>query len=103
MGYGDAVRRLRNDRGWSQPDLAKKAHTNVETVVRAEQSGNVTIYKLQQLALALSVDVSAFFGAQPAAAAPPPVWERLTPEQRAYLESVAYRLLGERAPTEGGQ
>jgi transcriptional regulator with XRE-family HTH domain len=82
----------------SQPALAKKAHTNVETIVRAEQSGNVTVFKLLQIAEALETEISEFWCGEKKDAAPPSVWSRLNPEQRAYLEKLAYRQLGERAP-----
>lgn len=52
-GIGENVIRLRNARGWSQKELAKKAKVNVETVVRAEHDVNTSIDKLARMATAL--------------------------------------------------
>lgn len=98
VGYGDAIRRLRTAQGWDQPTLAARAHVSLDTIVRAEQSGNITIYKLHQIAEALSVETPVLFCGDAPPAPPPTVWARLTAEQRAYLERVAARLLREAGP-----
>lgn len=100
--YGDVIRRLREQRAWSQQQLADKSKVGRETVLRAEQSGNVGVLLLYRLAHAFDADVSVFFGNGPRASneKPPSVWSRLKKEQRAELVRYAYRLLGEREPPE---
>jgi transcriptional regulator with XRE-family HTH domain len=100
--YGTAIRRLRKKKRWTQTHLAARAHVNIETLIRAEQSGNVGILLLARIAHALGEDVSAFFGtaaADPKAEKPPAFWGRLKGELRAEVERYARRLLGESLST----
>jgi DNA-binding XRE family transcriptional regulator len=57
--YGDAIRRLRDDRDWTQEQLADRAGVQRDTIVRAEKSGNVGVLLLYQIAQALDVDMRA--------------------------------------------
>jgi transcriptional regulator with XRE-family HTH domain len=50
--YGDAIRRLRDDRDWTQEQLADRAGVQRDTIVRAEKSGNVGVLLLYQIAQA---------------------------------------------------
>lgn len=101
QSYGVALRKLRKKRGWSQDVLAEKADVSRETVIRAEQSGNVGAMLLFQIADALDVDLTISFGSSAQLAEKPPaVWPRLQREQRVAVLKHAYRLLGEAAPKE---
>jgi transcriptional regulator with XRE-family HTH domain len=91
--YGDVIKRLRELKGWSQQELAERAHISRETEGRAEQSGNVGVFGLYQLAEALGVDISAFFGGLHEDG-PDAWWNELTDEQRLYLERLARRWTG---------
>ncbi len=96
--YGTVIRRLRDARSLSQQDVADLAGVSRDTVIRAEQSGNVGVHYLYQIANVLEEDITAFFGGLPAAVAEPPEWSvfvRLPLEQRASLLRLAKRYLGE--------
>jgi len=89
VGYGRVIRRLRESRGWKQPTLAKQANVSIDTVVRAEQGDNLGIFLIQQIAIALDVDVVTLFGGTPLPKAPRLAgWDSLTTAQRAYLEKL---------------
>ena len=54
FGLGDALRRLRAERGWSQSSLAEAARTTQPVVARLEVGGAVpTVAVLQRLARAM--------------------------------------------------
>lgn len=99
--YGEALARLRKKKGWSQGKLAEEAGISRETIIRAEQSGNVGALVLHQIANALDVElVISFGGAPPPVEKPPSVWAKLKREQRANVLRYAYRLVGEAVPSE---
>lgn len=95
MGYGDEIRRLREARGWSrQEQLAEAAGVNKETVVRAENSGNVSVFKLQLIAAALNVELGAFFSGPTMPDADARLWQSMTDEQRDFVRKAILGLLG---------
>jgi transcriptional regulator with XRE-family HTH domain len=56
------LRRLRNDRGWSQEELANRAdvdRTYISSLEREQYAASIDM--LERLALALGVEVAAFF------------------------------------------
>jgi len=59
---GANVRKIREDRGWSQEELAFKAHLH-RTYISGVERGvrNPTICVLQEIAAALKVPASSFF------------------------------------------
>lgn len=98
--YGETIKRLRERAGLSQQDLATKAGVHRDTVIRAEQSGNVGVLLLYQIADALDTDVTVSFG--PAETAPDDERSRLATlavrlgdEQLQQLVRLAKRYLGE--------
>lgn len=94
--YGAVIKRLRETRSWTQQELADHAGVNRETVVRAEQSGNVGVLLLMQLASALDVSLTEVFGGHAhAVVAPPDWWDRLNVEQRRRVARIARRYLGD--------
>lgn len=100
--YGTAIKRLRDERKWTQEELRERANVSRETLSRAENGGNVGVLILYQIADALDVDINVFFGGSPARDAAPPFdwWTRLKREQRVRVERYARRMLGERVPPE---
>lgn len=63
-GYGDRIRALRDELGWSQDKLGKEAQgLSRDTINRAEQSDNLRINTIYQIAAGLGVPIGAFFGA----------------------------------------
>lgn len=101
--YGAAIKRLRDERGLSQEQLRKRADISRETLWRAENSENVGVLILYQIAEALDCDISAFFGGSPPPSEPPKSWwSRLSVEQRLRLERYARRWLGEGIRAENG-
>lgn len=103
--YGDVIRKIRKQKGLSQGELANRASLHRDTVVRAEQSGNVGVLFIYQIASALDVHITELFsrkgGAvahQAAAPSEPDVFSRLKPEQRARVEKLARGMLGEERP-----
>lgn len=94
--YGAVIRQLRNARGWNQQELADRAGVHRETVVRAEQSGNIGVLLLMQVATALDVTLTEVFGGHVRAiVGPPDWWDRLNLEQRRRVARIARRFLGE--------
>ena len=56
--FGENIKKLRRDRGWSQATLAKKAgNLNVETINRIEYGLNTTTKNLYKIAAALKVPI----------------------------------------------
>jgi len=54
--FGDEVRRLRNAKGWSQEELAKKAglhRTYIGSIERSER--NVSLLNIERIAHALNI------------------------------------------------
>jgi transcriptional regulator with XRE-family HTH domain len=71
---GQAIQRLRIEKGWRVEDLAKKARCSLKTVENVEKGQNVYLYTLSKFAQALGVEVSALV---PGTAPPdPPKKER---------------------------
>lgn len=95
--YGVVIKRLREERDWNQQELADAAQVNRETVVRAEQSGNVGVWKLLQIAAVLDVTLSELFGGvvMTVEVSGPEWWGRLTLGQRQWFEKLARRALSE--------
>ncbi len=95
--YGDVIKRLRDARGWTQGTLAERSGLNRETIVRAEQSGNVGVLLLVQIADALDVEISALFGGVPLATETTDevvaIVSQLRGERRAQVLRMARRLL----------
>jgi transcriptional regulator with XRE-family HTH domain len=70
--FGDRVRALRNDRGWSQEALADRAglhRTYIGSVERAEQ--NVSLVNIERLAATLGVSLAELFAPFTDKPAPP--------------------------------
>lgn len=57
--WGKAIFRLRAERGWNQQKAAKKARITPTTYGRIEKGGHTRTSKLQQIADAFSVDITA--------------------------------------------
>ena len=56
--FGENIKKLRKNRGWSQATLAKKAgNLNVETINRIEYGLNTTTKNLYKIAAALKVSL----------------------------------------------
>jgi transcriptional regulator with XRE-family HTH domain len=56
--FGDNVKRLRKDKGWSQEDLAEKAglhRTYIGSIERSER--NVSLLNIERIAGALGVSI----------------------------------------------
>src|SRR5688572_6206390 len=91
--YGDVIKKVRKARGLSQGELADRSGIHRQTIVRAEQSGNVGVLFLYQIAQALDVPITEFFGPRPGrvaahespASSELDVFSRVKPEQRARL------------------
>jgi transcriptional regulator with XRE-family HTH domain len=65
---GEAIQRLRIEKGWRVEDLAKKARCSLKTVENVERGANVYLYTLSKVAQALGVEVSTLMtGAAPRA------------------------------------
>jgi transcriptional regulator with XRE-family HTH domain len=64
---GEAIQRLRIEKGWRVEDLAKKARCSLKTVENVERGRSVYLYTLSKFAQALGVEVSTLM----AGAAPP--------------------------------
>ena len=63
----ESVKRIRNERGLSQRELAKRAGLNTVTLVRLEKGvGSPQVDTLEKLAEALGVPIVAFFDEEPA-------------------------------------
>jgi len=61
--FGDNVKRLREARGWSQEDLAKRAklhRTYIGSIERSER--NVSLINIERIANALEVKIRALTG-----------------------------------------
>jgi ribosome-binding protein aMBF1 (putative translation factor) len=66
---GAAVRQLREQRGWSQSDLAREAAMTQSAVARFEAGGTVpTLPLLERIARALDVELAVNFKPKPSAA-----------------------------------
>jgi transcriptional regulator with XRE-family HTH domain len=55
---GEAIQRLRIEKGWRVEDLAEKARCSLKTVENVERGANVYLYTLRKFAQALGVGVS---------------------------------------------
>jgi transcriptional regulator with XRE-family HTH domain len=64
---GEAIQRLRIEKGWRVEDLAKKSRCSLKTVENVERGRSVYLYTLSKFAQALGVEVSTLM----AGAAPP--------------------------------
>jgi transcriptional regulator with XRE-family HTH domain len=63
---GQAIQRLRMQKGWRVEDLAKKAQCSLRTVENVESGENVYLFTLRRFAEALGVEVSTLMpGAMP--------------------------------------
>lgn len=68
--FGDAVRRLRQERGWTQEELAHRTGFDRKSVNRIENASySPAVDRLFPLADALGVAVSALFADDPGAGA----------------------------------
>jgi len=71
--FGDRVRGLRNDRGWSQEELADRAglhRTYIGSVERGEQ--NLSLVNIERLAATLGVSLAELFAPFKDKSATPP-------------------------------
>lgn len=59
------VRRLRDDRGWSQGELAAQAGLHVSVIVRVEKSRNVETGSLQAIAEAFGLSIAKLYSLVP--------------------------------------
>jgi transcriptional regulator with XRE-family HTH domain len=60
--FGARIRQIRNDRGWSQEELADRAglhRTYIGSVERGEQ--NLSLVNIERLAVTLSVSLAELF------------------------------------------
>ena len=58
--FGDNVKRLRKDKGWSQEDLAEKAglhRTYIGSIERNER--NISLLNIERIAKALGISIEA--------------------------------------------
>ena len=76
---GEAVQRLRIEKGWRVEDLAKKARCSLKTVENVERGANVYLYTLSKVAQALGIEVSTLM----TGAAPPPL-----PKERSWTITI---------------
>ncbi len=76
---GEAIQRLRIEKGWRVEDLAKKARCSLKTVENVERGANVYLYTLSKVAQALGVEVSTLM----TGAAPPPL-----PKERSWTITI---------------
>jgi transcriptional regulator with XRE-family HTH domain len=70
--FGDRIRALRNDRGWSQEELADRAglhRTYIGSVERGEQ--NLSLVNIERLAATLGVSLANLFAPFKDEPAPP--------------------------------
>ena len=70
--FGDRIRQLRNDRGWSQEELADRAglhRTYIGSVERGEQ--NLSLVNIERLAATLGVSLAELFAPFADKPAPP--------------------------------
>lgn len=57
--YGEAIQKLRKQKGWSQEELAERAKLDPKSIVQIENAKrNPTLKTLQKIASALDVSVS---------------------------------------------
>jgi transcriptional regulator with XRE-family HTH domain len=71
--FGARIRQLRNDRGWSQEELADRAglhRTYIGSVERGEQ--NLSLVNIERLAATLGVSLSELFAPFADQPTPPP-------------------------------
>ncbi len=61
MEWGEIIRRLREDRGLTQQNLADDVGVDVTTVIRWEQSSSMKADRLEQLAKAFKIQVSELY------------------------------------------
>ena len=98
--YGHVIRDARDRRQLSQAELAASVGASRDTIIRAEQSGNVGVLLLYRIADVLEIDITAFFGgALPARSDDDEqevlgMYRRLTAEQRSHIRRSLRRLLG---------
>ena len=52
------IRSLRKEKGWTQEELAERAHISRQTVGRAEKSINISLKTLEAIANAIGVSCS---------------------------------------------
>ena len=60
--FGDRIRAIRNDHGWSQEELADRAHlhrTYIGSVERGEQ--NLSLINIERLAATLGISLAELF------------------------------------------
>jgi transcriptional regulator with XRE-family HTH domain len=70
---GEAIKRLRLEKGWRVEDLATKAICSVKTVENVERGANVYVFTLAKLAKGLGVDFMTLVqGGKPAPEPPKP-------------------------------
>jgi transcriptional regulator with XRE-family HTH domain len=76
---GDVVRKIREDLGWKQNQLAKLAHVHVTTIGRFENTGSYEPETAEKIASALSLRVADLHAAIPESTAdlPDDLFERL--------------------------
>jgi transcriptional regulator with XRE-family HTH domain len=70
--FGARVRQLRNDRGWSQEELADRAglhRTYIGSIERGEQ--NISLVNIEKLSATLGVSLAELFRSFKDKAAPP--------------------------------
>lgn len=53
--YARRLRRLREDRAWTQEELAERAHVDRSTISRAERGLGIRLESLKRLASALGI------------------------------------------------
>jgi ribosome-binding protein aMBF1 (putative translation factor) len=71
--FGDRIRALRNDRTWSQEELADRAdlhRTYIGSVERGEQ--NLSLVNIERLAATLGISLAELFGPFKDKPTPPP-------------------------------
>lgn len=57
MEWGEVIRRIRQDKGLTQENLADDLGVDVSTVIRWEKQGGVKTSQLQKIAAAFKMDV----------------------------------------------
>lgn len=96
---GKRIRELREERGWSQVDLAKRSGVSKQAIskIEAQDSDHVGRFdSLHKLAAALGVHISNLFGAAPSATPGIPLGAEVTSEVGLVGPTVSTILLGGR-------
>ncbi|SJN22976.1 hypothetical protein FM104_03820 [Microbacterium esteraromaticum] len=57
LTFGDDIREARNQRGWTQEELAERAGVSRPTIARVERGDDVSTANLAKVAAALGLEI----------------------------------------------